>query len=980
MCSEKEKADFINLAVFTMGLPHMNRSHDGMDDPSNFYIHSPPRIPKADAHVHTPPAQNTRNGDLMDMGSTLAPESASVSTLYTERQFDIIATKVNSTIQDLNRIYNEIGYSETEISEKKGDIFQVIQETISSFALNLQREKNNIQNECEWLRQQIRIILAMLNDTQGEKTLKLSSRGVVFDNEEMYKNGYKEDVLEQMNNYHASGHGAFYSSSPFNTANILPSDDFFIQQQYEYMVDHTPELSLLQLKARLNTIFLDVLRAFVEVYCKLNDLTLVFWENIDTIGECWTVHSNVELLKSLPSKSEAEELSNLLLGFKQTTEKLKLNECNAKTDLMLGTKGKIKNDYAFIVSSPKKPRNKELDAENKGDGNTADIQDAMENLRNINYKIVRAIRGFKLTKVTSDVVSSLTKEVEWTEAEMCRRKDAMKEVIGRCLSLINSLSLSKHDVISIQKMKDLSEKEKSSENYFDVETLKFIEENPREFGLMDHHLEFVTRFAKTLQSIKDAKQKKWDFYSNACVQLWEKLGENREYILLFLDTNSSLTDMSLTNLKMELNRLYMKRSEFIESFISDTRKEIQQYQDALLYSEMQRKNFKYYDLNVNDEAIEKELVLKEHEDEVERLKAEYATREPILKLYVQLKELLEDQSFLIESSKDSSRLLSKNSCKILLNEEKIRKKINKSMPRVLEALKQETIKYNNEQLSKGQRPMSIDGQDFFERILLIEAEQANQSNSKFGRGRNQRSTSSLRKASIASTTRNSPLKSRSPNKIGKEQIPKSQISPSVLRSNNSGSISPVQHLKRVFEGTSKDQPTVKSASKTIDANFGRNLFESPPKSYSRGVSALSRLGGTHLQPLNSPLGPDSIYSDNGSETRGDSRSDNSTLYSMCTRVSPLRNDNRNNSMRTNFSPIKGFDPVQSLVEGKENTRDSIDTKFSLSPIRVASSELQFDNEHESKRLSSNSLANSTIIGDDYKQWREERIREINNRM
>ena len=49
-------------------------------------------------------------------------------------------------------------------------------------------------------------------------------------------------------------------------------------------------------------------------------------------------------------------------------------------------------------------------------------------------------------------------------------------------------------------------------------------------------------------------------------------------------------------------------------------------------------------------------------------------------MYEELQELLKDQQFLIESSKDSSRLLSKNSCKILLNEEKLGRESTKLYP------------------------------------------------------------------------------------------------------------------------------------------------------------------------------------------------------------------------------------------------------------------------------------------------------------
>ena len=82
-------------------------------------------------------------------------------------------------------------------------------------------------------------------------------------------------------------------------------------------------------------------------------------------------------------------------------------------------------------------------------------------------------------------------------------------------------------------------------------------------------------------------------------------------------------------------------------------------------------------------------------------------------MYEELQELLKDQQFLIESSKDSSRLLSKNSCKILLNEEKIRKRINKTLPKLIDNLKKETSQYNNDAIQMGKRTLFINGEDFF---------------------------------------------------------------------------------------------------------------------------------------------------------------------------------------------------------------------------------------------------------------------------
>ena len=86
--------------------------------------------------------------EMMDCESTLAadsqePERNEVDTAMTskDRHLDIIAMNVNNTIQELNKIYNQIGYSTTEISIKKSEIFTVIEDTISNFTSSLQREK-----------------------------------------------------------------------------------------------------------------------------------------------------------------------------------------------------------------------------------------------------------------------------------------------------------------------------------------------------------------------------------------------------------------------------------------------------------------------------------------------------------------------------------------------------------------------------------------------------------------------------------------------------------------------------------------------------------------------------------------------------------------------------------------------------------------------------------------------------------------------
>lgn len=700
--------------------------------------------------------------EMMDCESTLAadsqePERNEVDTAMTskDRHLDIIAMDVNNTIQELNKIYNQIGYSTTEISIKKSEIFTVIEDTISNFTSSLQREKNNIENECEWLRQQIRIILAMVNDNNGEKALSLTERGIVFSNRTMYEQGYKDDILTKLANIQNRKQN-FYANSPFNiTSTGIPQTDFSFESQYEYMLNNIPELSLLQLKNKLNSTFLEVLKIFIRCFKKLNDHTITYLDFHDAIGEYYSPDAKVMILKTLPSREEAEQHKVLIEQFESTIKYLKLSKKDSKVEPIMNLKSKNGDEFAVIISSPRKAdaktNNTSLSTGNNQNENTeSGTENPMNQLRDLNYKIVRVIRSLKFTKITNEFLSNIQTEIEHCEIEFNDRNDQMKAIINKCFEHINILNLNEEQVINIQKQYDITDSKNGSagnDGYFDIETLRFIQTNPKEFGLNDNHLNFVGKFADILQKIRDAKQMKWDYYLTSCKSLWTKLGESNEYISTFLNANSSLTDISLMNFKMELNRLYMRRSEFIENFIIDSRMEIEELWNKMYFADDQKKCFKHYNYDVNDDDLDKETVLNEHEVELSRLKKEYESKEHILKMYTQLNDLVKDQNFLKDSSKDSSRLLSKNSCKILLNEEKIRKRIIKNMPKLVDGLKADVIKYNHEQLSSGSKPFTINGEDFFEKLLIIESEQLNQGTNRNSRNKFRNNTSESPKRS-----------------------------------------------------------------------------------------------------------------------------------------------------------------------------------------------------------------------------------------
>lgn len=609
------------------------------------------------------------------------------------KQLDIIATNVNRTIQDLNVLCHEIGYSNVDISLKKSEIFQVLEETIQNFTGNLEREKESIINECEWLRQQIRIILSMVNDTNGNKLSEMN-RGIVFQDWESYDRGYKHEIEKKLNCL-KTRRDDFYEDSPFNISN---NHEINLEKTYEKkMNEKTPSLTLLQTKNKLNSIFLDVLKIFIKNFKKFNTLHLKLIEIMESLGEDNDIKS--------PNRQDSEYHRDLIEQFESTIKCLRLSDNTSSFAL------NDNDNVQFIVSSPKKGH------QPKDINNTS--SDIMNDLRDINYNIVRVIRSLNFTKIDHNLIQSINDNIQHYEILLNERTSKMNTIINQCFDIIESLEFNDEQLMNIQKF--YSDQEGG---YFDIETLKFIQLNPKEFGLNTVHLNFIENFQNLLLKIKQSKEKKWNYYHTNCSKLWEKLNEDKAYIENFISCNGNLTDNSIINFKMELNRLMTKRSKNIDKFIIDTKNEINTYWDKLYYTEDQKRMFKHYQFKDNfDESFDKEVILNDHEIELSNLKDEYDNKKVILEQYEELNELLKDKEFLVESSKDSSRLLSKNSCKILLNEERIRKKLLKTLPKLVSELKDKVIEYNNNQLSNDGKPFTIFNEDFFEKLLLIENQQ-----------------------------------------------------------------------------------------------------------------------------------------------------------------------------------------------------------------------------------------------------------------
>ncbi|ODV79258.1 uncharacterized protein CANTADRAFT_26241 [Suhomyces tanzawaensis NRRL Y-17324] len=901
-----------------------------------------------DAEMKDPPMVNGQN-------SVSGPGDVSMA------QFDMISSNISDTICKMTEIYNQVGFSESEISVKKSEIFIVISETIANFTSKLQREKCTIENECEWLRQHIKIILAMINDSNGELTLSSLDRGVVFVNQQLYEEGYTHQLREKQ----ANRSNTFYNTSPFN---IESSSSDGEQEEYQDPNRKIPKLSLLQIKSKLNCIFLEVLRAFVVPFKRLVLSASTYKEQLDIIGEMYSSNPNLALIKDLPDREELELYSNLIDNFEITLKSLKLEK---GVDQFMHVNGG--RDHTFIISSPRKLRNNHTEEINPATHETptriqSQQDDPLIVLKDINYQLIRAIRSLKYTKITDDIIHSIRCEIDFCNKEISKRSEQVIKIIESCLSNIKLLCLTNDQIIEIQKQYDISTTSESisNEGYFDIDTLTFIKQDPKNFGLKEEHINYLNRFCNILNRKKDNKQKKYDTYVKSCTELWKKFDEKTEYVEQFLAANNSLSDVSILNFKIELNQLIIKRSKYIEKFIYDSRKEIETYWDNMFYTTEERKAFKFYensykdqdqvDIDINQSGIndDKELILLEHEQELEKLKLEYSEKEKILQLNNQLQALLKDQEFLRESSKDSSRLLSKNSCKILLNEEKLRKKIHKQLPRVIDSLKNEIRVYNLERNTL----LKINGTDFYQRVSSIETEVLSKSRSA--------------RAKPGLVAQSSPTKlGNRVNKASPVKVTKSPFTSSIQRSapigtQRSSQISPQPAKQRPFlsRSNNKINPTAIKLTNVFSGSIASNSTVTSLESPIRFNSASTRdRMMTHLQPLNNPLVPQEFKSTHIYD-------DNDTLKISTfnrSKVSPLgvNNPNRMNSAR---SP--GIGNQSSPKHGYEKENFSFDV--SSAKIQEKSNQIS-----SSRRLSIGTCDSSTLIGDDYQTWRDEQIKQFN---
>ncbi|KAG0665723.1 hypothetical protein C6P44_004521 [Monosporozyma unispora] len=230
---------------------------------------------------------------------------------------------------------------------------------------------------------------------------------------------------------------------------------------------------------------------------------------------------------------------------------------------------------------------------------------------------------------------------------------------------------------------------------------------------MDSELNKIT-------NMKQDRVNKKNHLLNQCQVLWTKLNQPQSHIDSIMRDNQGFSMKVIDNLTNELGNLEILKKKLIKQLISDSWNKINEHWTTLQVDDNDKQEFisNYERMSSISNSLQDDEELLEYcESETKKLDAKLAIYAPVLKLIKDFQNLLKDKEFLAQSSKDSSRLLSRNSHKILLNEERARKRITRHFPKIISELK--------DKLDDAQeifhKPFVLNGRNLFD---LIEEEEA----------------------------------------------------------------------------------------------------------------------------------------------------------------------------------------------------------------------------------------------------------------
>lgn len=605
----------IETTLLTIGsrTPIISHTSDTNVSPSKeFMTLTPIRLSDSYSPTRNPILLSSRRKlkDTITKNSSLNDYSPTHEMMYQDK-FNGISEQLAKLLDNLNVIYQKIGYSNSEITIKEKNIFNDLSNLLEKFYGEAELEMKNLSLNNELDQEILNKILIVLDDPSGIDTIP-----------DLY---IRNAVLKQSNKK--------VPQSPKKPLTLLNKKITLEEAKHFTFNKYIPKLiTFLQYSVTLQKLIISV-----------DNDNIVSNERTNT------------LIQNLPPLNNIEILLNDLK---------KLSNTNERTDSISMLLKEHKN---ILMDEP------------------------------------------YCSDISTRKIDNIKETITVYQREMNSRINQNNEMVNEICHLLNELHMNAEDEMETHDYNTLK---------IGCDIISSLGNGPAQtqsnIVISNLYLDNLQLIAKKVISIKSNRQSEKRQLLNKCKNLWSILKIPDSHIQNFLSENDGLSLEVFTNFKIEYENLEKQKKEQIKNLINQSIEEISELWLTLSIEKRHQEEF----FRKFNEQYETSTTLEDDENllnicniEMDDLNKKMEVYKPILKLIETFESLQEDEIFLDNSSKDSSRLLSRNSHKILLKEENIRKRLTRHFPKVMSDLSQQLLDaedvFQRPFLYKNQRMLDI---------------------------------------------------------------------------------------------------------------------------------------------------------------------------------------------------------------------------------------------------------------------------------
>ncbi|BFZ54069.1 Microtubule bundling protein [Savitreella phatthalungensis] len=280
-----------------------------------------------------------------------------------------------------------------------------------------------------------------------------------------------------------------------------------------------------------------------------------------------------------------------------------------------------------------------------------------------------------LSDVSLAQVGRLDNAIRKCREEVIRRRQQVQSLAGSIVGLWAELAVDSTTL----------------DNDLDRRILLDGKTKPETLGLRDEDIELLQDKKNALELLREERKLVIDRHLEAIRSMHAKLKlplmELENFMLII--SGKGVSDHVLRQCEAEEGRLRELKRQHIGEFISAAREELADLWDRLLYGDEQRERFAPA---FSDECTEE--ALQEHENEVKRLDRLSQSLAPLIQQIARHMELVEEKKQFAIMSSDPARFSQRGYNP--MQESKMRTRIEKTMPRVEQSLKDFMSEYEVE--------------------------------------------------------------------------------------------------------------------------------------------------------------------------------------------------------------------------------------------------------------------------------------------